>query len=80
MWHRVPTSADFAEAVRRGLGWGMLPEPQLDPWLRDGSVVRLGSARLDVPLHWMRWRLASPVLDRLGDAVASVARRELRAS
>ena len=34
--HLVPTSADFAEAVRRGLGWGMLPEPQLtdevSPW------------------------------------------------
>jgi LysR family transcriptional regulator (chromosome initiation inhibitor) len=29
--HRVPTSADFHEAVRRGLGWGMLPDPQLLP-------------------------------------------------
>src|SRR4051794_3752768 len=26
--HRVPTSADFHEAVRLGLGWGMIPEPQ----------------------------------------------------
>src|SRR5271165_2274732 len=26
--HQVPTSADFLEAVRIGLGWGMLPELQ----------------------------------------------------
>lgn len=76
--HRVPTSSDFAEAVRRCLGWGMLPEQQLDPWLADGSVVRLGGAHLDVPLHWMRWRLASPLLDRFGETVAAAARHALR--
>src|SRR3954468_1326063 len=27
--HRVPTSADFLEAVSLGLGWGMIPRPQL---------------------------------------------------
>lgn len=76
--HRVPTSADFAEAVRRGLGWGLLPEPQLDPLVADGSVVRLGRRPVDVPLHWMRWRLASPLLDRLDAAVAAAARSGLR--
>lgn len=78
--HRVPTSADFLEAVRRGLGWGLLPEQQLRPGLADGSLVRLGSTSdvVDVPLHWMRWRLDSPALSRLGDAVADAARRLLR--
>lgn len=78
VWHRVPTSADFAEAVRLGLGWGMLPESHLDPWVDDGSVVRLGAGALDVPLHWMRWRLASPMLDRLGESVTRAAARSLR--
>ena len=27
--HRVPTSADFVEAICLGRGWGMVPEPQL---------------------------------------------------
>jgi len=72
--HRVPTSADFAEAVRLGLGWGMIPEPQL-----DDRLVPLGTRlRVDVPLHWQRWRLDSPVLDRLTDAVRRSARRHLR--
>ena len=29
--HRVPTSGDFAEAVRLGLGWGLLPESGCEP-------------------------------------------------
>ncbi len=76
--HRVPTSQDFLEAVRRGLGWGLIPEPQLRPALRDGSLVRLGNYRVDVPLHWMRWRLDSPLLARLDQRVLTAAARALR--
>jgi LysR family transcriptional regulator (chromosome initiation inhibitor) len=77
--HRVPTSADFHEAVRLGLGWGMIPEPQLRPDVRAGLLVPLGSrAHLDVALHWQRWRLDSPVLDRLTDEVRAAARASLR--
>lgn len=72
--HRVPTSADFLEAVCLGLGWGMIPEPQLDERL----VPLVGRLHLDVPLHWQRWRLDSPVLDRLTDAVRRSARSVLR--
>ena len=78
VWHRVPTSGDFAEAVHLGLGWGLLPEAQLAPWLDDGSVVLLGRDVVDIPLHWMRWRIDSPLLDRLGAAVAAAARTALR--
>jgi LysR family transcriptional regulator, chromosome initiation inhibitor len=77
--HRVPTSADFLEAVRLGLGWGAVPEPQLRPALADGSLVALGArGHVDVPLYWQRWRIDSPVLDRLGDAVRRSARAHLR--
>jgi len=77
--HRVPSSADFHEAVRRGLGWGMLLDPQLAPDLAAGVVRRLpGAAPVDVPLHWQRWRLDSPLLDRLSDAVRRAARAHLR--
>ena len=78
LWHRVPTSGDFAEAVRLGLGWGLLPEGQLAPWLDDGSVVLLGRDVVDIPLHWMRWRIDSPLLDRLGEAVTAAATAALR--
>ncbi len=77
--HRVPTSTDFHEAIRLGLGWGMVPEPQLRPDVRDGRLTPLGSRlHLDVTLHWQRWRLDSPVLDRLTDAVRRSAQAGLR--
>ncbi len=77
--HRVPTSADFLEAVRLGLGWGAIPEPQLHPALADGSLVVLGArTHVDVPLFWQRWRLSSPALDRLSEAVRRAAHAQLR--
>ena len=76
--HRVPTSADFLEAVRLGLGWGMLPGPQLRPDLQAGRLVTLsGRVSVDVPLHWQRWRLDSATLDRLTDVVRRAARSSL---
>jgi LysR family transcriptional regulator (chromosome initiation inhibitor) len=75
--HRVPSSADFYEAVRVGLGWGMLPEPQARADLAAGRVVRLSSDVIDVPLYWQRWRLESARLTALTDAVLTAARRHL---
>jgi len=77
--HQVPTSADFHEAVRLGLGWGALPEPKLLPDLGSGRLVTLSSrVRIDVELHWQRWRLDSPSLARLTAAVRRAARAHLR--
>lgn len=75
--HRVPSSADFREAVRTGLGWGMLPEPQASADLAAGRIVRLSSDVIDVPLHWQRWRLDSARLTALTSAVRKAARRHL---
>jgi LysR family transcriptional regulator (chromosome initiation inhibitor) len=76
--HQVPTSADFLEAVRIGLGWGMLPELQARAGLACGQLVRLSGDVLDVPLFWQRWRLDSPRLTTLTDAVREAAGRHLR--
>src|SRR4051812_48520199 len=77
--HRVPTSAAFQGGVRLGPGWGGVPEPQLRPDVEAGLLVPLTSrGHLDVRLHWQRWRLDSPVLARLTDAVRRAARAHLR--
>ncbi|WP_067433642.1 LysR family transcriptional regulator ArgP [Nocardioides jensenii] len=82
--HRVPSSADFHEAVRCGLGWATIPEPQFDQTGAAGDLVRLPGAKpIGVALHWQRWRLESPALDALTEAVrraaADVLRRPRRA-
>jgi LysR family transcriptional regulator, chromosome initiation inhibitor len=77
--HLVPTSADFHEAVRLGLGWGMLPEPQLLPDLDAGRLVTLGGrTHHDVHLYWQRWRIDSTALATLTDAVRRAADPGLR--
>lgn len=77
--HRVPSSADFAEAIRCGLGWGTVPEPQFTPRAEAGDLVRLpGTKPLGVALHWQRWRLDSPALEAFSETVRSAAREALR--
>ncbi|MEQ6901795.1 LysR family transcriptional regulator ArgP [Nocardioides sp. YIM 152588] len=72
--HRVPSNADFLAAVEAGLGWGMIPHPQLAPAVADGRLVALAGARpVDVPLHWQRWRLTSTALDQVTDDVRRAA-------
>jgi LysR family transcriptional regulator (chromosome initiation inhibitor) len=77
--HQVPSTADFYQAVRLGLGWGMLPEPQARADLAAGTLVLLSPEVIDVPLYWQRWRLDSPRLTALTDAVLAAAARHLLA-
>jgi LysR family transcriptional regulator (chromosome initiation inhibitor) len=77
--HQVPTSREFLEAVRLGLGWGAIPEPQLEPDMASGRLVPLSSRQhVDVELYWQRWRIESLVLDRVGNAIHRAAARHLR--
>lgn len=76
--HFVPTSEGFAQAVAAGLGWGMVPEAQAGPLLRTGRLVRLAPRRsVDVPLFWQQWRLDSPALAALAEAVVATAAETL---
>ena len=77
--HRVPSTEDFLQAVRSGLGWGMVPEPQFTAAASTGDLVRLpGSTPAGVALHWQRWRLESTSLDALTEAVRHAASGFLR--
>jgi LysR family transcriptional regulator, chromosome initiation inhibitor len=74
----VPTSADFAAAVRLGFGWGLLPEQQCTDELRSGLLVELAvDSPIDVPLYWQRWNLQSVLLTLVSDAVVAGARANL---
>ncbi|WP_255768689.1 LysR family transcriptional regulator ArgP [Pseudarthrobacter sulfonivorans] len=77
--HYVPSSAEFAQAILLGLGWGLLPEQQLRGDLADGGLVELAPEDpVDVALYWQRWKIDSPVLNQLTDSVRQAASRELR--
>jgi LysR family transcriptional regulator (chromosome initiation inhibitor) len=71
--HHVPTADGFGAAVRAGLGWGMYPEQLAAAALHDGSFVRIADAHLDVPLYWQCWKLDSPMIKTITEAVRSSA-------
>jgi LysR family transcriptional regulator (chromosome initiation inhibitor) len=76
--HRIPSTEGFVHAVHAGLGWGMLSELQLaDPGLRAAVDLLEPEAVVDVHLHWQRWKVGSPTLDRLSELVLSGARQAL---
>jgi LysR family transcriptional regulator (chromosome initiation inhibitor) len=78
--HCVPTAEDFGAAVRAGLGWGMFPESLARRHLEDGSFVRVSDVHLDVPLYWQCWKLDSPLVKKITDAVRSAANLHPRTS
>lgn len=72
--HFVPSSQDFAAAVRLGLGWGMLPDAQCEDELAAGTLVELSPpASVRVPLYWQQWNLQSRLLGDVAEAVAAEA-------
>ncbi|MFJ6657182.1 LysR family transcriptional regulator ArgP [Streptomyces sp. NPDC091377] len=77
--HYVPSSEGFCACVAAGLGWGLVPEAQCVPLLRSGLLVDLAPGRtVDVPLYWQQWRLDSPALAAVADAVTATAAESLR--
>ncbi len=71
--HYVPTAEGFGSAVRADLGWGMFPDSLAAPQEANGSFVRVTDVHLDVPLYWQCWKLDSPMVQTITDAVRSAA-------
>jgi LysR family transcriptional regulator (chromosome initiation inhibitor) len=76
--HYVPAAGAFVEAIRLGLGWGMLPEEVARPGIAAGHYQAIFPERhLDVPLYWQYWRIESDVLSDLTAAVQAAAAQAL---
>lgn len=70
---QIPSSEGYLEAVRVGLGWGLLPQAQALPLLAAKELVLLDDSPLDIDLYWQRWRLESEVLGELTRSVIEAA-------
>jgi LysR family transcriptional regulator (chromosome initiation inhibitor) len=69
----VPTTEGIGAALRSGLGWAMYPEQLAAPSLADGSLVPLCPQHLDIALFWQCWKLDTPTIAALTQAVQSAA-------
>jgi LysR family transcriptional regulator, chromosome initiation inhibitor len=77
--HYIPAAAAFVEAIRLGLGWGMVPEQiAANDLAKDQYREIFPGKYLDVPLYWQYWRIESEVLGALTAAVQAAAAKALR--
>ncbi|UOO80744.1 LysR family transcriptional regulator ArgP [Uruburuella testudinis] len=79
--HYVPSSHAFLQAVRMGLGYGMLFEQQLQSeQIKAGELLDLCPQYfIDVPLFWHCWQAQPPKLQSLRKAVQRSAAVHLTA-
>jgi len=70
--HYIPGSIEFAQAVRSGMGWAMLPDQQSSGW-RDEMVEFDSERHTDVTLYWQQWSLRTPALEAVAGAVREAA-------
>ncbi|WP_224106512.1 hypothetical protein [Vreelandella aquamarina] len=65
-YHVCPSSEGFVRFLQGGLGWGMVPELQVEKQLARGELVELCPERfIDVPLYWHYWRSGGTLLAEL---------------
>lgn len=76
--HLCPSSEGFVRLTLAGLGWGLVPEHQVEGELARGELVELIPERpIDVPLYWHHWRHGGELLASLTDHLARAGGRWL---
>ncbi|MCU9946605.1 LysR family transcriptional regulator ArgP [Pseudomonas solani] len=76
--HLCPSSEGFVRLTEGGLGWGLVPEHQVQGQLARGELLELIPDRpIDVPLYWHHWRHGGELLGQLTEHLARAADRWL---
>lgn len=66
------------KAIRRGLGYGMVPYMQVSDSLKSRDLVDVAPGHFtDIELYWHAWELQSPRMEALSERAAHAARRTL---
>ena len=66
--HLCPSSEGFVRLLEHHMGWGLVPELQVQQELRRGTLLDVSSGQpIDVPLYWHHWRNGGDLLAELTD-------------
>jgi len=77
--HYVPSVEKFAEFITLGLAYGMLPDQQSAPLVRNGHMVDLSpDFHVPVKLYWHCWNLKSKLLEKLTQQLIKGAKKLLK--
>ncbi|WP_151750615.1 ArgP/LysG family DNA-binding transcriptional regulator [Acinetobacter sp. TUM15131] len=73
--HLIPSSESFVTAIKFGLGYGMVPELQLNAENKeDGLEELLPEAKIEIPLYWHHWTQQSKPLQLLTEHIVNHTR------
>ena len=75
--HFMPAVDAFETAIDQGLGWGMVPELQLQKRHGAPMVDVIPGTTVDVPLYWHHWVREPVSAQRLTTAVQAAAQQQL---
>ncbi|MFZ4874897.1 HTH-type transcriptional regulator ArgP [Janthinobacterium sp. Mn2066] len=77
--HYVPGATSHFNAIRYGLGYGMVPELLLKA-NADGELVEIIAPKTpaDVALYWHTWKVQSPRMEQLSRQIIAAARKILK--
>ena len=79
--HFLPSSHAFVDAARAGIGWGMMPFPQIRGHLKHARLIPLKpNAEISVALSWQVNRIMAPALKPVTRAVVEAATKTLHRS
>ena len=74
----IPATASFFQAVKLGLGYGMIPDWQGWQDVQAGNLMDLcPNQTVQLHLYWHCWKAQSPRLAKLNESVVQAARRLL---
>ena len=75
----VPSVEKFADFIGLGLTYGMLPDQQSTPLIRNGQMVDLSpDCHVSVKLYWHCWNLKSDLLEKLTQHLIRNAKKLLK--
>lgn len=77
--HYIPSSTAFVEAILLGLGFGMVPEFQIENRLITGELIEImPEAQTEILLYWHHWKQQSAQLAQLTSDILVNAQRVLK--
>lgn len=76
--HFIPSSRAFVQCIALGLGYGLVPEIQMQQQLKDGILVELAEElAVDVVLYWHHWENQSGVMQQLSEHILEHAAQHM---
>lgn len=77
--HFIPSSNAFLAWIEAGLGYGLVPDIQMQQQLAQGKLIEIEpKLALDIPLYWHHWNKQSEPLQQLSQHILQHAAEALQ--